>query len=40
MLCEGYKDKNNNLLFVKSLLELYDKYLGVIKSDFAGYTLV
>lgn len=39
MLRIGEKDKNDDPLFVKSLLELHDKYLGVIKSDFAGHAL-
>merc|ERR1740139_948720 len=39
MLRRGEKDKNDDPLFVKSLLELHDKYLGVIKSDFSGHAL-
>jgi len=35
----GEKDKNDDPKFVKSLLELHDKYLGVIKEDFAGHSL-
>eukprot|EP00978_Attheya_sp_CCMP212_P006941 scaffold16220_cov51-Attheya_sp.AAC.4 len=35
----GEKDKNDDPKFVKSLLSLHDKYLGVIKSDFSGHSL-
>eukprot|EP00592_Proboscia_alata_P006262 CAMPEP_0194357350 /NCGR_PEP_ID=MMETSP0174-20130528/4836_1 /TAXON_ID=216777 /ORGANISM="Proboscia alata, Strain PI-D3" /LENGTH=757 /DNA_ID=CAMNT_0039127329 /DNA_START=64 /DNA_END=2337 /DNA_ORIENTATION=- len=36
---ETEKDKNDDPEFVKSLLSLHDKYLGVIKNDFAGHSL-
>lgn len=32
----GEKDKNDDPEFIKSLLALHDKYLGVIKTDFSG----
>mmetsp|Transcript_14790 Transcript_14790/g.20982 ORF Transcript_14790/g.20982 Transcript_14790/m.20982 type:complete len:773 (-) Transcript_14790:2160-4478(-) len=35
----GEKDKNDDPKFVKSLLALHEKYLGVIKSDFSGHPL-
>mmetsp|Transcript_49470 Transcript_49470/g.59897 ORF Transcript_49470/g.59897 Transcript_49470/m.59897 type:complete len:744 (-) Transcript_49470:240-2471(-) len=35
----GEKDKNDDPKFVKSLLELHDKYLGAIKADFNGHSL-
>mmetsp|Transcript_2386 Transcript_2386/g.4333 ORF Transcript_2386/g.4333 Transcript_2386/m.4333 type:complete len:744 (-) Transcript_2386:145-2376(-) len=35
----GEKDKNDDPKFVRSLLSLHDKYLGVIKSDFSGHSL-
>ena len=36
---ETEKDKNDDPKFVKSLIELHEKYLGVIKTDFAGHSL-
>ncbi len=35
----GDKDKNDDPEFVKSLRDLHDKYLGVIKTDFGGHAL-
>eukprot|EP00733_Pompholyxophrys_punicea_P000047 Pompholyxophrys_punicea_v1_NODE_6_length_8794_cov_7.233894.p2 type:complete len:627 gc:universal NODE_6_length_8794_cov_7.233894:245-2125(+) len=35
----GEKDKNDDPKFVKSLIELHDKYLGVVKKDFLGHSL-
>jgi len=35
----GEKDKNDDPEFVKSLLELHDKYFGVIKNVFTGHSL-
>merc|ERR1719253_774733 len=35
----GEKDKNDDPKFVKSLIALHEKYLGVIKIDFAGHSL-
>ena len=35
----GEKDKNDDPKFVKSLIALHEKYLGVIKTDFAGHSL-
>jgi len=35
----GEKDKNDDPKFVKSLIALHDKYLGVIKIDFSGHNL-
>ena len=35
----GEKDKNDDPKFVKSLIALHDKYLGVIKTDFSGHSL-
>lgn len=36
---ETEKDKNDDPKFVKSLIELHEKYLGVIKSEFSGHSL-
>ena len=33
----GEKDKNDDPTFVKALLGLHEKILGVIKSDFSGH---
>ncbi len=38
-LDSGEKDKNDDPQFVKSLLALHEKYLGVIKKDFAGHSV-
>lgn len=35
----GEKDKNDDPKFVKSLIELHEKYLGVVQTDFAGHAL-
>ena len=35
----GEKDKNDDPQFVKSLLALHEKYLGVIKKDFNGHSV-
>lgn len=35
----GEKDKNDDPTFVKALLALHEKYLGVIKSDFSGHSI-
>ena len=35
----GEKDRNDDPEFVKSLLTLHDKYLGVIKNVFSGHSL-
>jgi cullin 1 len=35
----GEKDKNDDPKFVKSLIEFHEKYLGVVKDDFAGHSL-
>jgi len=35
----GEKDKNSDPAFVKALLALHEKYLGVIKTDFAGHSV-
>ena len=35
----GEKDKNDDPAFVKALLELHEKYLGVIKTDFSGHSI-
>eukprot|EP00567_Pseudictyota_dubia_P018843 CAMPEP_0197433824 /NCGR_PEP_ID=MMETSP1175-20131217/1629_1 /TAXON_ID=1003142 /ORGANISM="Triceratium dubium, Strain CCMP147" /LENGTH=743 /DNA_ID=CAMNT_0042962325 /DNA_START=96 /DNA_END=2327 /DNA_ORIENTATION=+ len=35
----GEKDKNDDPKFVKSLIALHEKYLGVIKTDFSGHSL-
>jgi cullin 1 len=34
----GEKDKNDDPKFVRSLIELHEKYLGVVKRDFAGHS--
>lgn len=36
---ETEKDKNDDPKFVKSLIELHEKYLGVVKKDFSGHSL-
>jgi cullin 1 len=38
-LDDGEKDKNDDPKFVKSLIELHEKYLGVVQTDFAGHAL-
>lgn len=35
----GEKDKNDDPAFVKALLVLHEKYLGVIKTDFSGHSI-
>lgn len=35
----GEKDKNDDPAFVKALLALHEKYLGVIKTDFSGHSI-
>ena len=35
----GEKDKNDDPKFVKALIELHEKYLGVVKTDFSGHSL-
>eukprot|EP00591_Stephanopyxis_turris_P014134 CAMPEP_0195538440 /NCGR_PEP_ID=MMETSP0794_2-20130614/49526_1 /TAXON_ID=515487 /ORGANISM="Stephanopyxis turris, Strain CCMP 815" /LENGTH=753 /DNA_ID=CAMNT_0040672419 /DNA_START=59 /DNA_END=2320 /DNA_ORIENTATION=+ len=35
----GEKDRNDDPKFVKSLLALHEKYLGVVKADFSGHSL-
>eukprot|EP00555_Chaetoceros_dichaeta_P008358 CAMPEP_0198255728 /NCGR_PEP_ID=MMETSP1447-20131203/5791_1 /TAXON_ID=420782 /ORGANISM="Chaetoceros dichaeta, Strain CCMP1751" /LENGTH=743 /DNA_ID=CAMNT_0043942169 /DNA_START=56 /DNA_END=2287 /DNA_ORIENTATION=- len=35
----GEKDRNDDPAFVRALLELHKKYLGVIKEDFLGHAL-
>mmetsp|Transcript_8776 Transcript_8776/g.25246 ORF Transcript_8776/g.25246 Transcript_8776/m.25246 type:complete len:742 (+) Transcript_8776:140-2365(+) len=35
----GEKDKNDDPKFVKSLIELHEKYLGVVRNDFSGHSL-
>jgi cullin 1 len=35
----GEKDKNDDPKFVKSLISLHEKYLGVVKQDFNGHSL-
>jgi cullin 1 len=35
----GEKDKNDDPRFVKSLISLHEKYLGVVKKDFSGHSL-
>lgn len=35
----GEKDKNDDPKFVKSLISLHEKYLGVVKKDFSGHSL-
>lgn len=35
----GEKDKNDDPKFVKSIIELHEKYLGVVKKDFTGHSL-
>ena len=34
----GEKDKNDDPKFVRALIELHDKYLGVVKRDFSGHS--
>ena len=38
-LDSGEKDKNDDPVFVKALLALHEKYLGVIKTDFSGHSI-
>ena len=35
----GEKDKNDDPKFVKAIIELHDKYLNVVKTDFSGHSL-
>ena len=35
----GDKDKNDDPDFIKALLELHEKYLALIRSDFSGHAL-
>lgn len=35
----GEKDKNDDPKFVKSIIDLHEKYLGVVKKDFGGHSL-
>ncbi|GKY92196.1 hypothetical protein MPSEU_000190800 [Mayamaea pseudoterrestris] len=35
----GEKDKNDDPKFIKSMIELHEKYMGVVKKDFAGHAL-
>jgi len=35
----GEKDKNDDPRFVKALIALHEKYLGVVKKDFSGHSL-
>ena len=35
----GEKDRNDDPVFVKALLALHEKYLGVIKTDFSGHSI-
>ena len=35
----GEKDKNDDPKFVKAIISLHDKYLGVVKTDFSGHSL-
>ena len=35
----GEKDKNDDPRFVKALIALHEKYLGVVRTDFAGHSL-
>lgn len=37
-LDDGEKDKNDDPKFVKSLMDLHEKYLGVVRRDFAGHS--
>lgn len=34
----GEKDKNDDPKFVKSIIDLHEKYLGVVKRDFSGHS--
>lgn len=34
----GEKDKNDDPKFVKAMIELHEKYLGVVKRDFSGHS--
>ncbi|GAX29145.1 cullin 1 [Fistulifera solaris] len=36
---DGEKDKNDDPSFIKALIGLHDKYLAVVKNDFAGHSL-
>lgn len=38
-LDSGEKDKNDDPKFVKALIALHEKYLGVVKTDFSGHSL-
>jgi len=38
-LDSGEKDKNDDRKFVKALIALHEKYLGVVTSDFSGHFL-
>jgi cullin 1 len=35
----GEKDKSDDPKFIKSLISLHEKYLGVVKKDFSGHSL-
>lgn len=35
----GEKDKNDDPKFVRAIIELHEKYLGVVKKDFSGHSL-
>lgn len=35
----GEKDKNDDPKFVKAIIELHEKYLGVVRKDFSGHSL-
>jgi cullin 1 len=35
----GEKDKNDDPNFVKAMIELHEKYLGVVRKDFSGHSL-
>lgn len=34
----GEKDKNDDPKFVKAMIDLHEKYLGVVKKDFSGHS--
>lgn len=36
---DGEKDKNDDPSFIKALIGLHDKYMTVVKNDFAGHSL-
>ena len=35
----GEKDKNDDPKFVRAIIELHEKYLGVVNTDFSGHSL-